>query len=181
MKVCATGSCILPLRRTWIEQAYGEEGDHLPGGGGNPSDPIVPGGHAGADSAWRLSSIRDCWASRSCCCAASWRPSGSCSHGWGCRSWPQLHPLGGCCPPFSRWSPSCVRGFWAGVAVTSLQPHGWRPAKTSGIKLRATQDDRIGLTLENGDNFQVHVIEVGVTTIKLVFKTIGELGQTGGM
>ena len=58
-----------------------------------------------------------CSPSRSCCCAVSWRAR-------------------------AIWAPYSVRTFWVGVALTSTKPQGHRPAKTSRIELRATEDDR---------------------------------------
>ena len=62
-------------------------------------------------------SMSGCSPSRSCCCAVSWRAR-------------------------AIWAPYSVRTFWVGVALTSTKPQGHRPAKTSRIELRATEDDR---------------------------------------
>ena len=48
----------------------------------------------------------------------------------------------GAAAPFSRWVPYNVRTFWAIVVLASTKPQGHRPAKTSRIELRATEDDR---------------------------------------
>jgi Protein of unknown function (DUF1778) len=48
---------------------------------------------------------------------------------------------GGLCL-LSRFAPYRDRIFLAVVVLTSTKPHGRRPAKTSRIELRATQDDR---------------------------------------
>lgn len=48
----------------------------------------------------------------------------------------------GAAAPFSDWAPYGVRAFWVVVALTSAKPQGHRPAKTSRIELRATEDDR---------------------------------------
>jgi len=44
--------------------------------------------------------------------------------------------------PLSKWAPYRVRMFWAVVVLASTKPQGHRPAKTSRIELRATEDDR---------------------------------------
>jgi len=48
----------------------------------------------------------------------------------------------GAAPPFHGWAPYTVRTLRAVVALTSTKPQGHRPAKTSRIELRASEDDR---------------------------------------
>lgn len=48
----------------------------------------------------------------------------------------------GAAAPFHGWAPCTVRTLRAVVALTSAKPQGHRPAKTSRIVLRASEDDR---------------------------------------
>ena len=53
--------------------------------------------------------------------------------------------------PVKRSSaPYNVRTFRVVVALTSAKPQGHRPAKTSRIELRATEDDRSSFLLTRG-------------------------------
>ena len=69
-----------PLRRTWIEQPYGEEEISL------LEEEVFPQ----SSSTWRalMSSMGGCWRSRSCCSAAIWKPSVMPLRSSGCR-WPE--------------------------------------------------------------------------------------------
>jgi len=55
------------------------------------------------------------------------------------RRWPEGHRG---LSPLSGRLPYTVRTFWRLVALTSIKLPGHRPAKTSRIELRATEDDR---------------------------------------
>ena len=48
----------------------------------------------------------------------------------------------GAAAPFHGWAPYTVRTLRAVLALTSTKPQGHRPAKTSRIELRASEDDR---------------------------------------
>jgi hypothetical protein len=118
-----------------------------------------------------MSWINGGWSSRSCCTAANCRPIGKHSLSCGCR-WPECHHLGAL-PPFNM-APYGIRTLPAVVVLTSSKPHGHRPAKTSRIALRATEDDRD--LLERPSPFAVPVVDQpqgrAATTRRSCWRTI---------